>query len=58
MIAKAEKLSWSDFLLNSLRLGNVNPFAREEIQEWAEWAECKDAARLLEYLLSGPQTIH
>lgn len=50
--------SWSDFLLNGLRLGNVNLFAEEEIREWSEWAEIRDAAKLLDYLLSGPHTVH
>lgn len=54
----ANKPSWSDFLENCLRRGNVNPFVEEEIKEWAEWAEIRDSARLLEYLLSEPETIH
>lgn len=59
MIGKTESNpSWSDFLLNGLRLGNVNPFVEEEIREWSEWAETKEAAKLLEYLLSGPHTVH
>lgn len=59
MTGKVEnKASWSDFLEGCLQRGNVNPFAEEEVREWAEWAELKDSARLLEYLLSESQTIH
>ena len=59
MIGKAEgKASWSDFLEGCLQRGNVNLFAEDEISEWAEWAEIRESARLLDYLLSGPHTVH
>ena len=59
MTGKAEnKSSWSDFFEDSLLRGNVDLFSDEEIAEWSEWAELRDSARLLEYLLSEPQTVH
>lgn len=59
MTGKVEyQASWSDFLEDNLKRGSVDLSSDEEIREWAEWAELRDSARLLEYLLSGPQTIH
>lgn len=51
----ANDSSWSDFLRDCLVPSNLEAFTEDQLKELTE---LRESAFLLEYLLSGPQTVH
>ena len=55
-MTNAEKnASWQNFLRDCLMPRSLETFTEEQLKELTE---LRESAFLLEYLLSGPQTIH